>query len=243
MLPVLKLAGDGAEHRMSDVVDTLAGQFKLTEAEREELLPSGKQPVFNNRVHWAKSYLVQAKLLIATRRAFFKITERGRSVLAEKVERIDAKFLRRFDEFNAFVGNSQTGVTRSPDIVPQVVEDLAVSESTPDELLRATIKEVESALAAELIPRICAASPAFFEHLVVDLLLKMGYGGSRAGAGRALGKTGDGGIDGVIDQDQLGLDRIYIQAKKYDPGNAVSEPDIRNFCGSLARTKPRRGSL
>ena len=236
MLPVLKLASDGGEHRMSDVVDTLATQLKLTEAEREELLPSGKQPVFNNRVHWAKTYLAQAKLLISTRRAFFTITERGRSVLAENVERIDAKFLRRFDEFNAFAGTDKP----TADVAP-MVEEKAISQSTPDELLRATIKEVESALAAELIPRICAASPAFFERLVVDLLLKMGYGGSRADAGRALGKTGDGGIDGVIDQDQLGLDRIYIQAKKYDPDNAVSEPDIRNFCGSLGANKASKG--
>jgi restriction system protein len=241
MLPVLKLAGDGNEHRMADVVDTLASQLKLTEAEREELLPSGKQPTFNNRVHWARTYLVQAKLLIATRRAHFKITERGRSILAENVERIDAKFLRRFDEFNAFVGTAPTAATVSPNIVPQAAEDIAASESTPDELLRATIKEVESALAAELIARICAASPAFFERLVVDLLLKMGYGGSRPDAGRALGKTGDGGIDGVIDQDQLGLDRIYIQAKKYDPENPVSEPDIRNFCGSLGANKAAKG--
>jgi restriction system protein len=190
MFPVLKLAGDGNEHRMSDVVDTLASQLKLTEAEREELLPSGKQPVFNNRVHWAKTYLAQAKLLISTRRAHFKITERGRSILDENVERIDAKFLRRFDEFNAFVGGGRTGVTPSPDIVSQVVEDIAVSESTPDELLRATIKEVESALAAELITRICAASPAFFESLVVDLLLKMGYGGSRTEAAAQSAKPG-----------------------------------------------------
>jgi restriction system protein len=239
MLPVLKLASDGGEHRMSDVVDTLATQLHLTEAEREELLPSGKQPVFNNRVHWAKTYLVQAKLLESTRRAFFKITERGRSVLSENVARIDAKFLRRFDEFNAFVAGSGTGTT-SPDTLP-VIEEKAISQSTPDELLRATIKEVESALAAELIPRICAGSPAFFERLVVDLLLKMGYGGSRTDAGRALGKTGDGGIDGVIDQDQLGLDRIYIQAKKYAPDNAVSEPDIRNFCGSLGANKASKG--
>ncbi len=122
-----------------------------------------------------------------------------------------------------------------------MAEDKALSQSTPDELLRATIKEVESALAADLIPRVCAASPAFFERLVVDLLVKMGYGGSRTDAGRALGKTGDGGIDGVIDQDQLGLDRIYIQAKKYDPDNAVSEPDIRNFCGSLGANKAAKG--
>jgi restriction system protein len=240
MLPVLKLASDGEEHRMSDVVDSLATQLNLTEAEREELLPSGKQPVFNNRVHWAKTYLAQAKLLIGTRRAFFKITERGLDVLAEKVTRIDAKYLRRFDEFNAFVGTDKPGIASSPGVAP-TIEDKIISQSTPDELLRATIKEVESALAADLIPRICAASPAFFERLVVDLLLKMGYGGSRADAGRALGKTGDGGIDGVIDQDQLGLDRIYIQAKKYDPDNAVSEPDIRNFCGSLGANKASKG--
>jgi restriction system protein len=244
MLPVLKLAGDGREHRMLEVVDSLASQFKLTEAEREELLPSGKQPVFNNRVHWAKTYLVQAKLLIATRRAHFKITERGRSVLSQNVGRIDAKFLRRYDEFNAFVAGERTAVVPSPELpsaVKWAVEELVISESTPDELLRATIKEVESALATELITRICAASPAFFEGLVVDLLLKMGYGGSRADAGRAIGKTGDGGIDGVIDQDQLGLDRIYLQAKRYDPDNPVGEPDIQKFCGSLGAKKASKG--
>jgi restriction system protein len=242
MLPVLKFASDGAEHRISDVVDSLATQLKLTEAEREELLPSGKQPVFNNRVHWAKTYLAQAKLLMGTRRAFFKITDRGRATLAENVPRIDAKYLRRFSEFNAFVAGDAKAEQQANESAP-IIEDKAVSQSTPDELLRATIKEVENALAAELIPRICAASPAFFERLVVDLLLKMGYGGSRAEAGRALGKTGDGGIDGVIDQDQLGLDRIYIQAKKYDPDNAVSEPDIRNFCGSLGANKASNGFL
>jgi restriction system protein len=240
MLPVLKLASDGAEHRISDVVDSLAEELKLSESEREELLPSGKQPVFSNRVHWAKTYLAQAKLLIGTRRAFFKITDRGRATLAENIPRIDAKYLRRFPEFNSFVAGDAKAEPVAANSTP-VIDDKPISRSTPDELLRATIKEVESALATELIPRICAASPAFFERLVVDLLLKMGYGGSRAEAGRALGKTGDGGIDGVIDQDQLGLDRIYLQAKKYDPDNAVSEPDIRNFCGSLGANKASKG--
>jgi restriction system protein len=240
MLPVLKLASDGAEHRISEVVDSLAEQLKLSDSEREELLPSGKQPVFNNRVHWAKTYLAQAKLLVGTRRAFFKITDRGRATLAENISRIDAKYLRRFPEFNSFVAGDAKAEPPAADFT-LVLDDKPISQSTPDELLRATIKEVESALAAELIPRICAGSPAFFERLVVDLLLKMGYGGSRAEAGRALGKTGDGGIDGVIDQDQLGLDRIYLQAKKYDPDNAVSEPDIRNFCGSLGANKASKG--
>ncbi len=130
MLPVLKLASDGGEHRMSDVVDTLATQLNLTEAEREQLLPSGKQPVFNNRAHWAKTYLAQAKLLVSTRRAFFKITERGRSVLAEKPERIDAKFLRRFDEFNAFVSSEKTGVPLSPD-ASSPLEEKAISQALP----------------------------------------------------------------------------------------------------------------
>ncbi|MEH2524000.1 MULTISPECIES: restriction endonuclease [unclassified Bradyrhizobium] len=239
MLPVLKLASDDNEHRVSEVVSALAAQFRLTNSERDELLPSGKQPVFNNRVHWAKTYLSQAKLLARTRRGFFKITDRGRGVLAENVERIDAKFLRRFDEFNAFVGGNNGAPSASPVASPSGEEVLI--KSTPDELLRSTIKEVESALASELIERICAASPAFFERLVVELLLKMGYGGSRVEAGRAIGKTGDGGIDGVIDQDQLGLDRIYIQAKKYDANTAVSEPEVRNFCGSLGANKASKG--
>src|SRR5438552_4063937 len=136
MLPVLRLAGDGNEHRVSDVVEALAVQLKLTDAEREELLPKGKQPTFNNRVHWAKTYLVKAKLLMATRFAHFKITERGKSVLADNVQSIDKKFLTRFDEFNAFVGTVPTNVATSPDTIPKAAAEIAVSESTPDELLR-----------------------------------------------------------------------------------------------------------
>jgi restriction system protein len=240
MLPVLKIASDGNEHRISDVVEALAKDLGLTDSEREELLPSGKQSIFNNRVHWARTYLVQSKLLEPTRRGHFRITERGRSVLAENVSRIDAKFLRRFAEFNAFVGDEPTVGPAVGEPLP-AVEDKVASQSTPDELLRSTIKEVETALASDLLLRVCAASPAFFERLVVDLLLAMGYGGSRAEAGRALGKTGDGGIDGVVDQDQLGLDRIYIQAKKYSPENAVSEPEIRGFTGSLGANKANKG--
>ena len=181
-----------------------------------------------------QAFLVgRAKLLESTRRAFFKITERGRSALAENVTRIDAKFLRRFDEFNAFVAGGGTAATPSLDTSKQAVDEKAISQSTPDELLRATIKEVESALAAELIPRICAASPPFFERLVVDLLLKMGYGGSRAEAGRALGKTGGLRNRWSHRSRSARTRQFIIQAKKYAPDNAVSEPDIRNFCGSL----------
>jgi restriction system protein len=164
MLPVLKVANDGNEHRISDVVDTLAAEFNLTEAEREELLPSRKQATFNNRVHWARTYLAQAKLLEATRRSFFKITDRGRSVLAQNHSTIDAKFLRQFPEFTAFVAGGEK--TEQPTAAVPLLEDKVIGGSTPDELLRATISEVEKALASDLVTRICSASPTFFESMV-----------------------------------------------------------------------------
>jgi restriction system protein len=241
MLPVLKIAGDGKEHRISEVVSQLGQDYKLTAAELDELLPSGKQTVFGNRVHWAKTYLSQSKLVDNTRWGRFTITDRGRSVLAEKPARIDRKYLSRFAEFNTFVGgqkNTTTAIAAEPNETEKASEP---ATKTPDELLRSTIGEMEAALASELLSRILAATPAFFEQLIVDLLLAMGYGGSREGAGRAIGKSGDGGLDGVIDQDQLGLDRIYIQAKRYNPDNPVSEPDIRGFSGSLGANKATKG--
>lgn len=241
MLPLLIIAGDGKEHRISEVVSQLARDYKLTESEVEELLPSGKQTIFGNRVHWAKTYLSQSKLVNNTRWGRFTITDRGRSVLAETPARIDRKFLSRFAEFNTFVGNQKNATIP---IAAEQNEAEKTSENaakTPDELLRSTIGEMEAALANELLSRILAATPAFFEQLIVDLLLAMGYGGSREGAGRAIGKSGDGGLDGVIDEDQLGLDRIYIQAKRYSPDNPVSEPDIRGFSGSLGANKATKG--
>lgn len=239
MLPVLKIAGDGKEHRISEVVSQLGQDYKLTESELEELLPSGKQTVFGNRVHWAKTYLSQSKLVENTSWGRFTITDRGRSVLAEKPARIDRKFLSRFAEFNTFVGGQKaSAIPMAPHEMEKTAE---TATKTPDELLRSTIDEMEASLASELLSRILAATPAFFEQLIVDLLLAMGYGGSRKGAGRAIGKSGDGGLDGVIDQDQLGLDRIYIQAKRYNPDNPVSEPDIRGFSGSLGANKASKG--
>lgn len=241
MRPVLKIAGDGKEHRISEVVSQLAQDYKLTESELEELLPSGKQTVFGNRVHWAKTYLSQSKLVSNTRWGRFTITDRGRSVLAENPARIDRKFLSRFAEFNIFVGNQKSSTTPSAAERNEAEKTSETATKTPDELLRSTIDEMEIALASELLSRILAATPAFFEQLIVDLLLAMGYGGSREGAGRAIGKSGDGGLDGVIDQDQLGLDRIYIQAKRYSPDNPVTEPDIRGFSGSLGANKATKG--
>jgi restriction system protein len=244
MLPLLRLAEDGREHRIGDVTVPLGQQLGLTQGELDEMLPSGRQPVFNNRVHWAKTYLAQAKLLEITRRAHFRITDRGRSVLAEKPERVDVRLLDRFPEFNEFkqrARESQTGRS-SPSIAEVTTAAEPVSElATPDELLRNTIANIEAALSAEFLGRILAAPPTFFEELIVSLLLRMGYGGSRAEAGRAVGKSGDGGIDGVIDQDPLGLDRVYLQAKRYKLDAPVSEPEIRAFSGSLGAAKASKG--
>jgi restriction system protein len=246
MLPVLSVAGDGQEHRIGDVIEGLAKNFRLTDEERNQLLPSGKQTTFANRVHWARGYLVQAGLLEATKRAHFRITDRGRKALSEGLSRIDNDYLAKFPEFIQFLGRSRgqkpfppaaneqpMGIRRPPVAAEQ--------PQTPDELLRSTVKQIEAALGKELLDRILAAPPAFFEMLVVNLLLAMGYGGSREGAGQIVGRSGDGGIDGVIDQDALGLDRIYIQAKRYKVDSPVSEPEIRAFSGSLGAAKANKG--
>jgi restriction system protein len=242
MLPLLKIASDGAEHRISDVTAVLAKKLGLADAETTEMLPSGKQTIFSNRVHWARTYMVQAKLLEATRRAHFRITERGRQILQTNPAKIDVQVLEQFPEFLDFKMRSREA-QKSPipptEAAPEV--EAVTKLATPDELLRTTIADLDLALAGELLDRVMAAPPAFFESLIVDLLLKMGYGGSREEAGRAIGKSGDGGIDGVIDQDPLGLDRVYIQAKRYKADAAVSEPEIRAFSGSLGAAKASKG--
>jgi restriction system protein len=239
MLPVLKVAGDGQEHRIGDAINQLANDFGLTEEERQQLLPSGQQFTFANRVGWAKTYLVQAGLLEATKRSHFKITDRGKKSLAEDPVRIDNEYLSQFPEFLQFKERSKPGIqgvvsaSETPTLPPQT--------ETPDELLRSTVKQIDTALKKELLSRILAAPSAFFEGLIVALLLAMGYGGSREEAGTIVGRSGDGGIDGVIDQDALGLDRVYVQAKRYVVENAVSEPEIRAFSGSLGAAKANKG--
>ena len=228
--------GRSIENR--DVIEQLGIKYGLTDEERRQLLPSGRQPTFDNRVYWAKGYLTQAKLLEATQRGRFRITERGREVLAEKPSRIDNNFLQSFPEFVEF--RRRTPGTGEAAVAAAEIASSA-SVATPDELLRATMKQIEQTLKTDLLDRVLAAPPAFFERLIVSLLLEMGYGGSRQEAGQVVGRTGDGGIDGVIDQDRLGLDRVYIQAKKYAPQNAVSEPEIRAFSGSLGAAKANKG--
>jgi restriction system protein len=233
MLPVLKESAAG-EVRISDVVASLGAKLGLTEAELSELLPSGKQTTFANRVNWAKSHLGKAGLVNLTRRAYFEISERGRAVLANPPPAINIKFLESFPEFRAFRESGAT-VPAAPLSEPANFKTLA-----PDEIIRSASEELQQSLGAELLAKILASPPDFFERLVVQLLVAMGYGGTAIEAGKALGKSGDGGVDGVIDQDALGLDRIYVQAKRY-ADNKVSSGEIRDFFGSLDRFKANKG--
>jgi restriction system protein len=238
MLPVLGEAAKG-EARIGDVVEHLADQFGLSPDERSHLLPSGRQTTFANRVHWAKSYLGKAGLVELTRRAHFQITQRGREVLARQPGRIDIKFLTRFPEFQSF-RFAQDGADEAAEEGAEANGETA--GLTPDEVMRAAARQLEAALAGELLQRVTSGTPAFFESLVVRLLIAMGYGGSVNDLDKALvGKSGDGGVDGVIDQDPLGLDRIYVQAKRYGPDNNVGASAIRDFFGSLDRFKATKG--
>ena len=235
MLPVLRAAAAG-EQRIGAVVQRLGEELGLSEAARAALLASGRQTIFANRVHWAKTYLAKAGLVEGTKRGHFRLTQRGADVLAATPERIDNRFLSRFEEFRQF---SDRSAQPTDDMV--VPEPADTAEQTPDEIMRAAHRRIEAALAEELLDRVRAAPPDFFERLIVNLLLAMGYGGSAADAGRALGRSGDDGVDGVIDQDALGLDRVYIQAKRYAAGNSVGPGAIRDFFGSLDRHKAAKG--
>jgi len=233
MLPLLRFCADGAEHDRHDALPAIAKTFALTEADLEEMLPSGKQAKFVNRLAWAKSYLKQAGLLETTSRGVFRITARGRAVLAENPVRIDMKFLERFPEYLAFRSAQRN---RNGEEVASIE---SIRDATPEELLDSGYRQLRTALAAELLSQVKLATPAFFERMVVDLLLRMGYGGTREDAGQVLGKSGDGGIDGIIKEDRLGLDVIYIQAKRWEAD--VGSAEIRNFIGALSVHKAEKG--
>ena len=237
MLPVLSASLNG-ERRVGEVVESLAEELGLTPEERAQLLPSGGQTLFANRVHWAKTYLGKAGLIEGTRRGYFKITPRGQQVIAAKPARIDNKFLSQFEEFKKF---SRPSTQETPDDQHAEAPEFESQTQTPDETMRAAHRQIDASLALELLDRIRSAPPDFYERLIVNLLLGMGFGGSVADAGRALGRSGDDGVDGVIDQDALGLDRIYIQAKRYAVGNNIGSGAIRDFFGSLDRHKATKG--
>ncbi len=237
MLPVLKSCAKG-EMITSDVIESLAIEFQLTKEEKEQLLPSGKQSTFSNRIHWAKGYLKQAGLLSYPARSHFVLTEEGRKVLASNPDKIDNKFLEQFEAFKEF--RSRKG-TQSSNVSPEREAILSNEDATPDELLRSSHKAIGDALAADLLGRVRDASPQFFEELIVELLIGMGYGGTSENAGKAIGKSGDDGVDGVIDQDPLGVDQIYIQAKRYAEGNNIGAGAIRDFFGALNLKKAHKG--
>lgn len=236
MLPLLKLVADKQEHKYRDLIEKLAIEFEVTEEERKELLASGNQPVFNNRVGWAKTYLKKAGLLESPKRATFVITETGLKVLGQNNTRIDAKFLRQFPSFLEFQNASRS--TNETEDEVTIVES---NEQTPEENLDKAYQRIRKSLAVELLNRVVELSPAFFERLVVELLVKMGYGGSIKDAGKAIGKSGDEGIDGTIKEDKLGLDIIYIQAKRWKPGNVVGRPELHRFVGALAGQGAKKG--
>jgi restriction system protein len=234
MLPLLEFIVDGKEYKMRNVTDELAIKFGVTEEEQKELLPSGVAPVFYNRTAWAKTYLKKAGLIDSPKQGIVIISKRGIEVLKKKPSSINVKFLKQFSEFVAF----QT-VKREDESETETSEEQSIQ--TPEELLEMAYQKIRKSLASELISKVVELSPAFFERLVVELLVKMGYGGSIKDAGKAMGKSGDEGIDGTIKEDKLGLDIIYIQAKRWKPGNVVGRPEIQKFVGALAGQGAKKG--
>lgn len=236
MLPVLKAAQDRPV-QTQEVIRVLAEAFELGAEEREQLLPSGKQRMFDNRVHWAKTYLKQAGLLSYPQRGLFVATDDGRTLLLQGIDRIDVGVLKGFEAFRAFLNRKNIGSGE-----PGATEQQGVSApATPDETLRSAHRQINSALATDLLERVRVATPEFFEHVIISLLLAMGYGGAAQEAARVLGRSGDNGVDGVVDQDPLGVDQIYVQAKRYARGNHISGGEIRDFFGALNLKKAHKG--
>ena len=231
MLPLLKALADKQEHSMKDVTTTLSDQFNLSEDERNIASEVSGQPVMYNRTAWAKTYLKRAGLIEQTRRGFFRVSESGEEVLKSAPPAINIKFLRQFAEFEE--------TQKQPEALQKDQSLPEIQTETPDELIDSGAKAIRAALSDEILQRIKGCSPAFFERLVVELLVKMGYGGSRQDAGRAIGRSGDEGIDGVIHEDRLGLDVIYLQAKRWE--SVVGRPEIQKFVGALQGQRAKKG--
>ena len=232
MLPLMKLASDRKEHSLREAIDKLATEFNLSYEEKRRLLPSGKQELFNNRVGWTRTYLKKAGLLEITRSGYFKVTERGIEVLKENPIKIDNRLLYKFKEFRDFVTFRREQ--------PAVRKGLGEEGGTPIEELENAYQKIRNSLASEILQQIKATPPSMFERIVVELLVKMGYGGSLKDAGDAVvGGIGDEGIDGIIKEDKLGLDTIYIQAKRWQ--NIVGRPEVQKFAGALQGKRAKRG--
>jgi restriction system protein len=234
MLPLLRFAADGEEHSLREAIEKLADYFDLSDDERKALLPSGRQATFDNRVGWARTYMKKAGLLRSPRRGYFKISDTGLQALKAKSEAINVKFLEQYPEFVEFrtKSNVKSTTTKTDTTIP-------TEERTPREVMEDAYATIRTQLASELLERITQSSPQFFERLVVDLLVNMGYGGTRKDAGEAVGGSGDEGIDGIIKEDRLGLEVVYIQAKRWE--NTVQRPEIQKFVGALSGQNARKG--
>lgn len=229
MLPALQYHGDAKEHTKQEAIDAIAIKFKLTEEEKNDILPSGGQSRFNNRLSWAIIYLFKAGLLNRPSRARYVITDRGLAVLSERPEKITAKNLEKFPEYREFKNYKKEVETKPEDN----------ETSTPQERLESSYLELRAQLSHDLLERVMKSTPTFFEKLVVKLLVKLGYGGSMVDAGQAVGRSGDDGIDGIIKEDKLGLDVVNIQAKRWE--KPVGRPDIQAFAGSLEGHRSKKG--
>ena len=234
MLPLLTFCADDKEHTNREALDALAQEFTLSVDDQKALLPSGQQCVFDNRVAWARAHMKMAGLLENTRRGVFRITERGRAVLSKKPKEINLRFLRQFPEYEA-AREKHKESRQTP--TSAATEDQ--ESETPAERLEEAYQTLRENLASEILTQLKSASPIFFEKVVVEVLVKMGYGGSRKDAGQAIGRSGDEGVDGIIKEDRLGLDIIYIQAKKWE--DAISRPEIQKFAGALQGKRARKG--
>ncbi|MDR1523636.1 MAG: restriction endonuclease [Tannerella sp.] len=239
MLPLLKQIKDGKDYKLDEIVDLMAKEFDITDEERKELLPSGQTFVFGSRVGWARTYMKKAGLINSPKRGYLKITEKGLQVLKQKPSEINIAYLKQFPEFLVFQNIKKEDVQDNSD--SEEMQPESVVTQTPEELLEASYQSIRKELAQDILDKILDLSPSFFERLVVDLLVKMGYGGSVKDAGKAIGRTGDEGIDGVIKEDKLGLDIIYIQAKRWKPVNIVGRPEIHKFIGALVGQGAKKG--
>lgn len=239
MLPFLKITADGQEHKLRDVIDLLIKEFNLSEEEQKELLPSGQQTIIDNRVGWARTYLKKAGLIESNRRGFFKIAEKGSEILKRNPQKIDKQFLLQFDSFKEFI-NINPFQEQEKELLSAKVnsQDLCI-ETNPEESIEYLITDLQKQLAVDLLEKIKGNSPSFFENLVAELLLKMGYGSSKQDILQNAGKSGDEGIDGVIKEDVLGLDKIYIQAKRWQ--GTVGRPEIQKFAGALLGKNALKG--
>jgi restriction system protein len=235
MRPVLEILADGQERTNSELRESVAARFKLTDADLREMVPSGQKPLFNDRLSWATSYLTQAGAITRVKRGVYRGNSRGFELLQQNSRRVDVNVLEQFPEIQAFRARTSGDKSR-----PKPADGDAPDEATPEESLESAFHNLRSAIEADLLQQVKAASPAFFERLVVELLVAMGYGGTLKDAGQAIGRSGDGGIDGIIKEDRLGLEVIHVQAKRWDD-RTVGRPEIQSFAGSLDGVRAKKG--